>query len=197
LHRVTDVEVLNHFPAAPIDHDNIAYYRGLLERRLLINHCADCGQWSQPPRGMCPSCWSDSVVPEPISGSGTIHLLILLHQGPLADGVDYTPAYPVAVIELAEQPGLRLTATLEAAAVAEGAWNPQHSPIPLKLSRPPRLLDSAMVALFLASDESAYMSGVIIPATDGGTLSRVAMGFDDGWEQQLSPQQRNAKDLAN
>ncbi len=85
----------------------------------------------------------------------------------------------------------------EAAAVASGAWNAQASPIPLKRTRPPGLRDSAMVALFLASDESEYMSGVVIPATDGGTLSRVAMGFDDEWEQQLSPQQRAAKQLAD
>jgi hypothetical protein len=41
------------------------------------------------------------------------------------------------------------------------------------------LRDNANVALFLASDESAYMSGVIIPATDGGTLARVGMSFPD------------------
>jgi hypothetical protein len=31
------------------------------------------------------------------------------------------------------------------------------------------------------SDESAYISGVTLPSTDGGTLSRVAMRFpEDG-----------------
>jgi NAD(P)-dependent dehydrogenase (short-subunit alcohol dehydrogenase family) len=59
-----------------------------------------------------------------------------------------------------------------------GPWDPAGSPLPLKLNRPPELLDTAKVALFLASDDSAYMSGVCIPATDGGTLSRVAMVFD-------------------
>jgi NAD(P)-dependent dehydrogenase (short-subunit alcohol dehydrogenase family) len=59
-----------------------------------------------------------------------------------------------------------------------GPWDPAVSPLPLKLNRPPELLDTAKVALFLASDDSAYMSGVCIPATDGGTLSRVAMVFD-------------------
>ncbi|KPM52114.1 oxidoreductase [Frankia sp. R43] len=60
-----------------------------------------------------------------------------------------------------------------------GPWNPGVSPIPLKLRRPPSLLDNAKVALFLASDDSAYMSGVVVPATDGGTLSRVAMTFEE------------------
>jgi NAD(P)-dependent dehydrogenase (short-subunit alcohol dehydrogenase family) len=59
-----------------------------------------------------------------------------------------------------------------------GPWDPSASPIPLKLDRPPTLEDNARVALFLASDESAYVSGVCLPSTDGGTLSRVAMQFE-------------------
>lgn len=61
----------------------------------------------------------------------------------------------------------------------EGKWDPGVSPIPLKLGRPPAITDNANVALFLASDESAYMSGVVIPATDGGTLGRVAIQFEE------------------
>ncbi|WP_322750317.1 MULTISPECIES: SDR family NAD(P)-dependent oxidoreductase [unclassified Frankia] len=68
---------------------------------------------------------------------------------------------------------------------AAGPWDPAVSPIPLKLDRPPRLADNAAVALFLASDDSAYMSGVCLPAVDGGSLSRVAMYFDDSWQDEL------------
>lgn len=60
-----------------------------------------------------------------------------------------------------------------------GPWNPMVSPIPLKLSRPPSLADNANVALFLVSDESAYISGATIGSADGGTLSRVGMWFDE------------------
>ncbi|MBC2639499.1 SDR family NAD(P)-dependent oxidoreductase [Rhodococcus sp. NPDC056960] len=60
-----------------------------------------------------------------------------------------------------------------------GPWDPGVSPIPLKLQRPPSLVDNAKVALFLASDDSAYISGLTLPATDGGTLSRVAMMFEE------------------
>jgi NAD(P)-dependent dehydrogenase (short-subunit alcohol dehydrogenase family) len=60
-----------------------------------------------------------------------------------------------------------------------GNWDPAVAPMPLKLPRPPSLMDNARVALFLASDDSAYMSGVTIPSTDGGTLSRVGIQFDD------------------
>jgi NAD(P)-dependent dehydrogenase (short-subunit alcohol dehydrogenase family) len=81
----------------------------------------------------------------------------------------------------------------EAAAAESGAWEPGKSPIPLKRDRPPRLLDNAYAALFLASDESAYMSGVVLPATDGGTLSRVAMYFEQEWQEDLTPEDRRAR----
>jgi hypothetical protein len=65
-----------------------------------------------------------------------------------------------------------------------GPWDPVVSPIPLKLSRPPSLSDNAKVALFLVSDDSAYISGATIGATDGGTLARVGMWF----EEDLNPE---------
>jgi len=58
-----------------------------------------------------------------------------------------------------------------------GAWDKSTAPMPLKLDRAPTMRDAAYLALFLASDESAYMSGVCIPATDGGTFAKVALNF--------------------
>ncbi|SEC11265.1 NAD(P)-dependent dehydrogenase, short-chain alcohol dehydrogenase family [Rhodococcus pyridinivorans] len=65
-----------------------------------------------------------------------------------------------------------------------GPWDPGISPIPLKLNRPPSLGDNARAALFLVSDDAAYITGLTLPATDGGTLSRVAMMFP---EDELKP----------
>jgi uncharacterized protein len=108
----SDQQVLDSFPNAPIDHDNKEYYRGLLQRRLLVNRCGDCGRWSQPPRGICPACWSDDVAPTEVSGQGTVYLTMFLHQGPQVPGVDYSTPHPVVLVELAEQPGLRVTTTM-------------------------------------------------------------------------------------
>jgi NAD(P)-dependent dehydrogenase (short-subunit alcohol dehydrogenase family) len=60
-----------------------------------------------------------------------------------------------------------------------GPWDKGAAAMPLRLDRPPTLRDNANVALFLASDDSAYMSGVCLPAADGGTLSRVAIVFPE------------------
>jgi NAD(P)-dependent dehydrogenase (short-subunit alcohol dehydrogenase family) len=68
-----------------------------------------------------------------------------------------------------------------------GDWDPAGGSIPpLRLSRPPSLLDNARVALFLASDDSAYVSGVVLPATDGGTLARVGIQFAEDVPREMS-----------
>jgi NAD(P)-dependent dehydrogenase (short-subunit alcohol dehydrogenase family) len=56
-------------------------------------------------------------------------------------------------------------------------WNPDDRPMPLRLDRPPNLRDNAYLALFLASDESAYMSGQTILSADGGNAARTSIVF--------------------
>jgi uncharacterized OB-fold protein len=110
--QVDDEELVQRFPGEPITHDNAAHYRGRLQRQLLVNRCQACGTWHQPPKPVCPKCWSSEVAPTPVGGTGTIHLAIHLHQGPPAEGVDYSTSYPVVTVELDEQPGLRFTSTV-------------------------------------------------------------------------------------
>lgn len=96
-----------------VDQDTAPFYRGWLARELRVTRCADCGHRFLPPRPGCPVCWSRDVGAEAVSGSGTIHLCMLLHQGPPAPGVDYGAGpYPVVTVELAEQAGLRFTSTV-------------------------------------------------------------------------------------
>ncbi|SNQ47178.1 conserved hypothetical protein [Frankia canadensis] len=110
--QVSDEELLARFPGQPVDHDSAAHYRGRLAHRLLINRCGDCGTWHQPPRPVCPACWSSNVVATEVAGTGTVHLAIFLHQGPPAPGVDYATPHPVVTVDLDEQPGLRFTSTV-------------------------------------------------------------------------------------
>jgi NAD(P)-dependent dehydrogenase (short-subunit alcohol dehydrogenase family) len=56
---------------------------------------------------------------------------------------------------------------------ARGTWDPATAHQPLKLPQPPTLRDNAMAALFFASGESAYTTGVCMPVTDGGILAGV------------------------
>jgi uncharacterized OB-fold protein len=109
----SDADLVDRFVRVRLDHDNKAFYRGWLEERLLINRCRACGRWHHPPKPICPDCWSTDLEPTEVSGRGTVHLLILLHQGPPAPGVDYASGpHPVATVELVEQEGLRVTSTV-------------------------------------------------------------------------------------
>lgn len=111
--ELTDAELVERFSYLQVDRDNAALHRGWLARELRMNRCVSCGRWHHPPRPMCPSCWSWDVVATPVSGRGTVHLLMRLHQGPPAPGVDYSAdPYPVATVELDEQESLRFTSTV-------------------------------------------------------------------------------------
>ena len=109
---ISDDELLDRWPRVRIDRDNIEYYRGLVSQRLLINRCQQCRTWHNPPRAVCPRCWSKEISAEAVTGRGVIELLTFLHQGAPRPGVDYAAGHPVAGIGLLEQPGLRVTATI-------------------------------------------------------------------------------------
>lgn len=54
-------------------------------------------------------------------------------------------------------------------------WDPDKRAMPLRLDTPPALRDNAYVALFLASDESRYMTGQTLASVDGGNFARTSI----------------------
>src|SRR5512139_1498264 len=116
----SNLELVKRFAHLPVERDTAEHYRGYLRRKLVMNRCAECGRWHHPMRPMCPACWSWNVVPRAVNGRGTVHLFILLHQGPPAEGIDYSKApHPVVTVELAEQVGLRFTGTMVGCALED------------------------------------------------------------------------------
>ena len=109
---ISDERVLQTYPEVRLDHRNKEFYRALLDRQLVAARCGDCGTWHTPLRAICPECWSDNIEVTPTSGKGRVHLLILLHQGPPARDVSYSTPWPLAAVELEEQPGLRFVGTV-------------------------------------------------------------------------------------
>lgn len=112
-------DLLEAFPRVRIDVDNAAFYEALLDQRVVVNRCDDCGHWHQPPRPLCPKCWSWAVTPTEVSGTGTVALMTVLRQGPRRPGVDYTDGYAVVAVDLDEQPGIRLAGGVVGTPAAE------------------------------------------------------------------------------
>ena len=122
--ELSDGALVDAYAPLVVDRDTADFYRGWLAHELRVSHCTGCGHHFLPPRPVCPRCWSAAVDSVPVSGRGTVFLLILLHQGPPAPGVDYAAGpYPVATVELEEHPGVRFTSTVvgaDAATLAVG-----------------------------------------------------------------------------
>jgi uncharacterized protein len=76
--------------------------------RLRVLHCEACGFYIHPPSRPCPRCLAAEVAPAVVSGRGTVLACTVNVQQWVADQSPYC----VAIVELAEQPGLRLTSNV-------------------------------------------------------------------------------------
>ncbi|MCB0997463.1 MAG: OB-fold domain-containing protein [Acidimicrobiales bacterium] len=83
---------------------NRSFWQGGADGQLLIARCGACGLWMHPPSPVCPSCWSDEVAPQPVSGRGHVHTFTI-NRYQWVPGME--PPYVVASVELVEQAGLR------------------------------------------------------------------------------------------
>ena len=111
--QISDEDLMGRFPWVQIDHDTKHLYRGWLDKRLLINRCDDCGHFHHPPKPVCPECWSTNLTPTEVSGRGTVHLAMWLHQGAPAPDVDYSKGpHPVVAVELDGLDGVRFSSTV-------------------------------------------------------------------------------------
>lgn len=88
----------------------VAFFWGAGEDSVLrMARCADCGYWIHPPGPVCPRCLGPNVAPERMSGRATVTTYTINRQ-------QWTPdlevPYVVAIVDLEEQEGLRLTTNI-------------------------------------------------------------------------------------
>ncbi|OBI05379.1 DNA-binding protein [Mycobacterium sp. E2462] len=78
------------------------------DQPLLIDYCDACARWTHPSTGQCRSC-GGPLSARPVSGRGTVFTYTVNHH-------PYNPEIPVpyviAIVELVEQPGLRVAANI-------------------------------------------------------------------------------------
>lgn len=84
---------------------NRHFWTGGEHGELRILRCQACGFYIHPGGPRCPACLATDVAPEAVSGDGTVYTFTVNHQ---EWNPTYEHPYVVALVELAEQSGLRL-----------------------------------------------------------------------------------------
>lgn len=91
-----------------LDDENRFFWTSGEDGVLRFLRCQACGRYLHPPIPRCPACGSRDVAPEPVSGRGTVFSYTVNHH-PWDGG---TEPYAIGLVELDEQPGLRLTTNI-------------------------------------------------------------------------------------
>ena len=87
---------------------------------LRVQKCEACSRLRFPPRPVCPWCRSFSTQWAQVSGRGTLWSFVVSHPPLLPAFAELAP-YPVIVVELEEDPTIRMVGNL--VATAEGQIN--------------------------------------------------------------------------
>ncbi len=88
---------------------NREFWQGGQDNELRFWRCQDCTQFIHPPQPICPSCYGKNLRVEPVSGRATLTTYSINHQ-PWMPGPELP--YVVAIIEIVEDPSVRLTTNL-------------------------------------------------------------------------------------
>jgi uncharacterized OB-fold protein len=92
--------------------ETLPFWTGGERGELLIYRCGDCGLWLHPPKPVCRRCLSRSVAPAAVSGYGTVYSYTTNYQPWIPD---VPVPYTLAIVELDEDPGLRVSTRLTGA----------------------------------------------------------------------------------
>jgi len=82
------------------------FWQSGVDGKLRFKCCQDCGYFSHPPTPRCPKCLSTKMVPEVVSGKGTVLSFTVNVQ----QWVPGQEPYMIVLVTMDEQPDLRLTA---------------------------------------------------------------------------------------
>jgi len=88
---------------------NEHFWKGGAEGALRFLRCEACAAWVHPPQPVCPRCYEKKLVPRQVSGRARVYSFTVNHQ-------TWVPGqevpYVIAVVEMEEDPGVRLTTNL-------------------------------------------------------------------------------------
>jgi uncharacterized protein len=103
-------------PLPEVNSSNAFFWTAGEHGALQMLHCRPCDYWIHPEGPVCPKCRSSEIVPDPLSGRGEVLTFTVNHQKWYPE---LEVPYVIAVIELPEQRGLRLTTNIVGCGVDE------------------------------------------------------------------------------
>ncbi|MCY3894494.1 MAG: OB-fold domain-containing protein [Acidimicrobiaceae bacterium] len=86
-----------------------AFWKGGFDGQLLIHSCRRCGRFFHPPAAACWRCRSTDVGPRPASGLAVV-AAVSVNEHQWHPG--FEPPYAVAIVELDDEPDVRLTTNI-------------------------------------------------------------------------------------
>lgn len=92
------------------DPDSEGFWSATASGRIELCRCRDCGLWHHPPLERCRACAAETRF-DPIAGTGSLRSFIVVRHAAVPGYLDAVP-YIVGMVELDEQPGLRLVGRL-------------------------------------------------------------------------------------
>jgi uncharacterized OB-fold protein len=92
-------------PPQPLpDPDTAGFWTATAEGTVRLCRCTACRTWLHPPLERCRHC-AGEVAWEPILGTGSVYSFIVVRHAAVPG---FTVPYVVALVDLDDQPGLRL-----------------------------------------------------------------------------------------
>jgi uncharacterized OB-fold protein len=104
----------NHLPA--LTPENAFFWQAGAAGVLRFMRCQPCGHYIHPPLPICPRCKSREVRDEPVSGKARV-LTFTINRHAWEQGLE--APYVIAIVDIDEQPGLRLTTNIVNCSVGE------------------------------------------------------------------------------
>ena len=83
------------------------FWDAAAQGHLVVQLCRSCGRLQYPPDVVCTECQGDDLGHKQLSGRGVLYSFAIVDRAFHSGFVPYLP-YVVALVELEEQPGLRM-----------------------------------------------------------------------------------------
>ena len=96
-------------PLPLLTEENRFFWTSGADGKLRFLRCQACSHYIHPPSPVCDQCLSMDLAVEPVSGRATLAAVTVNHQMWMPM---FEPPYVIGIVEIEEQPSVRLTTNI-------------------------------------------------------------------------------------